>query len=318
MTQNLSRITRLLLTLVTVPALLAACKTDPKAEDEKTVEAPKEAVVEILSNAMDIIMPDTLASGWHNFRYVNKSEDTHFILFDKYPEGRTAEDAKNEVAPAFQKGMDLITAGKPEEGFAEFQKLPTWFFDVVFVGGIGLLGPKSAGDFTMKLDPGYYVVECYVKMPNGMFHVTMGMVTELVVTEEVSPTQAPEADVQITLSGESGITIGGEISEGETVFSLFFEDQKPHENFVGHDINLVKVAEGADLTVLEKWLDWSRPKGLISPAPEGFSFLGGINDMPGGNTGYFKADLSPGNYVLVSEVPNTSQKNMMVSFTVME
>ena len=87
---------------------------------------------------------------------------------------------------------------------------------------------------------------------------------------------------------------------------------------MGHDINLVKVAEGADLTVLEQWMDWSQPKGLISPAPEGFDFLGGINDMPGGSTGYFKADLSPGNYVLVSEVPNTSQKNMMVSFTVTE
>ena len=32
-------------------------------------------------------------------------------MFDKYPEGKTIEDAEKYVVPVFQKGMDFITAG---------------------------------------------------------------------------------------------------------------------------------------------------------------------------------------------------------------
>ena len=74
--------------------------------------------------------------------------------------------------------------------------------------------------------------------------------------------------------------------------------------------------EGSDISVLEKWINWAEPNGLISPSPKGFTFLGGVNDMPQGSTGYFKAKLIPGDYVLIAEVPNSKSKNMLKTFTI--
>jgi hypothetical protein len=44
--------------------------------------------------------------------------------------------------------------------------------------------------------------------------------------------------------------------------------------------------------------------------------MGGVNDMPGGSTGYFTATLDPGNYALISEVPDASGKNLLKQFTI--
>lgn len=78
--------------------------------------------------------------------------------------------------------MDLINEGKVEEGFAAFGKLPAWFGDIVFSGGSGLIAPKHTAITSVKLDPGYYIMECYVKMPNGKFHTLMGMAKPIIVT----------------------------------------------------------------------------------------------------------------------------------------
>jgi len=303
------------LLLVLLMISLIGCKADKTSKKENT---EKENVINIITEGMDIQMPDSISSGWHTFRYNNNSKDVHLILFDKYPDGITIKNTEHEVAPAFQKGMNLITEGKPEEGFAEFNKLPAWFFNVVFSGGIGLISPDRITETTMKLEPGYYVVECYVKMPNGIFHTTMGMATELVVTDKKSDGKELKADININISGSEGITYDEMFKKGEQVVSVYFEDQKVHEHFLGHDINLVKIDKGAEISVLENWINWADPKGLISPAPDGFTFLGGVNDMPKGSKGYFKINLKVGNYALIAEVPNASSKNMLKTFSIVE
>ena len=63
-------------------------------------------------------------------------------------------------------------------------------------------------------------------------------------------------------------------------------------------------------------MNWADPEGLIEPAPKAVTFMGGVNNMPKGNTGYFKATLEPGNYALISEVPNALSKNMLKTFLV--
>ncbi|MBR9855910.1 MAG: hypothetical protein GYB37_15280, partial [Algicola sp.] len=72
----------------------------------------------------------------------------------------------------------------------------------------------------------------------------------------------------------------------------------------------------ADLNSLIQWMNWMDPKGLTTPAPEGFTFLGGMNNLPSGEHGYFEADLTPGNYILISEVPDADKKKLMHKFTI--
>lgn len=297
---------------------LQSCKSDKDREVVDPVEVQKDNVIHIVTENMEFQMPDTIPSGWNTFRYKNLSPQTHFFLVDKYPQGKTLKDAKTLVIPVFDSGMKLINEGNSEEGFAEFSKLPEWFSEVVFVGGSGLISPGNVGETMIKLDPGYYMVECYVKMSNGVFHSSMGMIKELIVSDDVSDITEPMADIKIDISSTEGIVLNDSIYRGSQTFSVFYKDQITHENFVGHDVNLVKLGENADIEVLEKWMNWVDPKGLIEPAPEGVTFLGGVNDMPTGSTGYFTVTLEPGNYVLISEVPNPSSKNMLKTFTVSE
>jgi len=298
-----------------------SCKKESKSDpveqaSEEVIE--EDNAIEIVTNVMDFQSADTIPSGWNTFRFINKSSEPHFVLIDKYPEGKTEKDAIEEVGPIFQNAMDLINQGKQEEGFAEFGKLPEWFSQVYQVGGVGLVSSKTSAETTLKLEPGEYIIECYVKMANGTFHTTMGMAKTIVASDEDSGNTPPESTVEIKISKAEGIQYDKAIGKGKHVFAVHFEDQGPHENFVGHDVNLVKLIEGSDIGVLEAWMNWVDPKGLISPPPVGVIFLGGVNDMPAGGTGYIHADLEPGNYAFVSEVPNSLSKNMLKTFTVSE
>ena len=303
--------------------ILLSCKNETRTEQiqeeiievEEVVKAPLN-VIDIVTRSMEFQSIDTIPSGWNTFKYQNLSNETHFFLMDKYPEGKTVENTLTDVAPVFEEGMDLINEGKSEEGFAAFAKLPEWFGEIIFSGGSGLIAPKHTAVTTIKLDPGYYIMECYVKMPNGKFHTMMGMAKPIIVTEEDSGNQPPEATVNITLSGEEGISYDKPITKGKHIFSVFVKDQKPHENFIWHDVNLVKLENEANEDALEAWMNWADPKGLITPVPDGVSFLGGVNDMPAGRTGYFYVDLMPGKYAFISEVPNSKSKGLFKVFEV--
>lgn len=308
----------LLLSISFAFLVMQSCKTDKKQETNSTAEVEKENVIEVITRTMDFQMADTIPSGWNTFRYKNLSSQTHFFLIDKYPEGKTSADAEKFVAPVFDSAMKLIMEGKTEEGFAEFGNLPTWFSDVVFVGGTGLISPGQTAETTLDLKPGKYMIECYVKMNNGIFHTSMGMTKDLVVSGTDSGNKELKADVDISISSTEGIVFNDSIRSGKHTFSVYYKDQIAHENFVGHDINLVRLEENADLGELEKWMNWADPQGLIEPAPPAIVFLGGVNDMPEGSTAYFTATLEKGNYALLSEVPNTLSKNMLKTFVVYE
>lgn len=319
MKSNIFKLCTLLLVFV-----LFNCKSDKKSEsieetlvEEEIFNEPSD-VIDIVTRSMEFQSVDTIPSGWNTFKYQNLSTETHFFLMDKYPEGKTVENTLTDVAPVFAEGMDLINEGKSEEGFAAFSKLPQWFGEIIFSGGSGLIGPKSTAISTIKLDPGYYIMECYVKMPNGKFHTMMGMAKPIIVLDKDSGNQPPEPTVNITLSGEEGISYDKGITKGKHIFSVFVKDQKPHENFIWHDVNLVKLEDFASEDALEAWMDWSDPKGLITPVPNGVTFLGGVNDMPAGSTGYFYADLKPGKYAFISEVPKSKSKGLFKVFEVID
>lgn len=280
---------------------------------------PQASVVDISATGMTFLGPDEIAPGWTTFRFANASDMEHFAVVQRLPDGIGVAEQQAEVAPVFQQGMDLLAAGDVDAAMAAFGELPAWFGDVVFVGGPGLVAPGGVAQATVYLEPGTYLLECYVKT-NGIFHSydpdpnQYGMVHELVVAG--TPTDAPEptADIQIRISSENGFTVSGDLGPGERTVAVAFEDQIVHENFVGHDVHLARVTDDSDLDALEAWMDWSLPEGLETPAPA--AFVGGLNDMPAGATGYFTVTLEPGSYVWIAEVPNAREKGMMQVFDV--
>lgn len=321
------KISRMFMLMLLGLFLITACKDnkEKKSEEdqmEETDETEKQAsagseVFTVTTRSMEFSIPgDTLPSGWNTIRYKNNSNMVHFVVFEKYPEGRGLKDAEDSLVPVFQNGMDRIMENDMDAAMEEFGKMPEWFSEVVFSGGTGLVSAKSTAEITIKLEPGTYLIECYIKMPSGRFHSTEGMVEEIHVKDEDSKVKEPLADYTISVSGETGITMEGTPSAGEHIFKVNYTDQKQHENFAGHDVQLVRVEPGSDLNVLSEWMVWTNPKGFMTPAPEGYKFIGGMQEMSAGNSGYFKATLQPGNYVLISEVPGQKEKNLLKEFEV--
>lgn len=272
------------------------------------------AMVEVTTTALDLNMPKEIPSGWTTFRYSNKSQMTHFFILEKMPEYKgkqmTLENSKLEVVPAFQEVMDsLISEGQPP-----YEKIPEWYENVQFVGGTGLIGPGKITEITVKVEPGTYVMECYVKNPGGIFHSTVGMITGFVATQENTNDSPPKPSIEISLSSENGIIVQDDISAGEHLIQVTYNDQKVLEHFLGFDVHLVKIEDDTDISQLVSWMNWMNPTGFQVPAPA--EFLGGMQEMPAGNKGYFKVKLDKGKYAWISEVPDAQQMNMFKVFTV--
>jgi hypothetical protein len=318
-----TRFSKTIYSVLIVLLIITGCK-DKKSNEEPIVlkeekpqiEKSEPGIVEVVSNNMDFQLVKSIPSGWTTFKYRNQSSDTHFLILEKYPEGKTLANAKKEIIPVFQKAMDSINAGNTEAGMAEFQNLPEWFQNVKFLGGNGLIAPGKIAQTTVNLEPGIYVLECYVKMNNGMFHSFLGMLAELEVTAEKNEKEPPTPTSEINISTANGIEFDKDLEAGRHIFKVNFKDQNVYPNFVGHDVHLVKIAEGADLKALENWINWLDTKGLISPIPKGYEFLGGVQEMPAGYSGYFSVNLGEGHYAFISEIPEPSKYKMLKEFTI--
>lgn len=297
--------------------VITSCKEKkevPVVEENEKVS--QNNYVEVITNSMDFEMVDEVKSGWTTFQYINKSSETHFFILEKMPDTLGLETYKRDLFPPFTSAFEHFEKGEIEAGMKEFEKIPEWFSKVELAGGVGLTSKKITSKSTIFLEPGTYVMECYVRMPNGMPHTFLGMVKELLVSEESNGKIAPEADYNIDIASTKGITFIDSIKSGNYTFEVKFKDQKQYEHMMGHDVNLVKIDNDSLITNLGNWLNTMDFKAFRSPSPEGLLFLGGVEDLPSGNTGYFEVNLEKGSYVLISEIPNAIERKMIKAFKV--
>jgi hypothetical protein len=187
--------------------------------------------------------------------------------------------------------------------------LPEWFSSVIQMGGTGFIAPGETARTTMRLEPGRYAMECYIKTEEGIFHTTLGMIRLVTVLEESSSASPPEADMEITLRNFE-FEISGTPVAGENTIAVHFAE---HPEFgLGNDVQLARLDEDGDLQELIDWMDWMNIGGLQTPAPA--RFLGGTQEMPVGNTAYFTVDLEPGHYAWIAE--SAAAKGMVETFVI--
>lgn len=272
-----------------------------------------------------------MPAGWTTFRFENAADVTHFVAVQRLPEEAgdiTLDEYVNVVTQPFQRFLELFLAGddNPSSAFAD---TPGWFFDpgVTFLGGPGLTGPGRTSSTTVDLEPGRYVVECYVRGENDVFHSANGMIEMMTVTEESNGAPRPEPDIEVTISQSDGIELTSIprphparhrsiLPRRDYTIAVHYEDQATYEHLLGHDVHLVRINSGADRSELNAWMNWLSEDGLKSPKPQSVDFLGGVQDVPGGQTAYFTAEFRQGKYALVAEVPDPRSKGMFRGLTV--
>lgn len=295
---------------------LTSCKEKKEAEALQNLVEDKTNYVEVITNGMDFETVDEIKSGWTTFKYKNKSFEPHFFILEKMPDTLGLTTYKKDLFPPFISAFEHFEKGEMEAGMKEFENIPEWFFKVELAGGVGLTSKKTTSISTIYLEPGTYIMECYVRMPNGLGHVFMGMIKELKVINESNNNKPPIGNFKIGISSEQGITFNDSIKSGNYTFEVKFEDQKQYEHLMGHDVNLVKIENDSLVNDLNNWLNIVDFNAFRSPEPEGLLFLGGVEDLPTGQTGYFEATLEKGNYVLISEIPDAVGRKMIKHFTV--
>lgn len=294
---------------------LNACK-NVKEENNKSSNLESKNYIEVVSTGMNFEMVDEINSGWTTFRYSNKSNETHFFILEKLPDSIGIEKYQKEFLSPFKKAYSYFIEGDIETGNKQFNDLPSWSAKMEISGGVALTSPKKTSETTLFLEPGTYIMECYVRMPNGMPHIFYGMLKEFTVSIEDNGKKEPTADEEISISSEDGIAFKDSLTEGSYTFSVNFKDQKIYEHMLGHDINLVKIENEKHLKVLNDWVNLTDYTTFKTPAPEGLTFLGGVEDLFGDKKGYFNVTLKKGHYVLISEIPNALKRNMFKRFEV--
>lgn len=286
--------------VVLVAVSLFACQ--PASDEPGPVVAdpgPAETsagIVEVRVEDFAFHAPPQLSSGWTTFRMSNDGEQPHFMMLWKLPDDVDFAQY-GDMSRMFQEHYDRYTAGEvtQEELVSGLgAALPEWFGRLGAMGGVALTSPGRNAETTVHLEPGDYVMECYVVTPEGVFHGTEGMLRPLIVTEDDTGAEPPVADVEITLTNFE-MTVEGELTAGEHVFAVHAVEAAP--GIVAHDVNLARLSDDTSLDEVASWMGFI--DALRNPAPA--EFLGGADHLGGGSTAYFRATLEPGRYAFVSE-----------------
>lgn len=283
---------------------LVACQPpEPEGPVETPTETPatepvETGVVEVTLEDYSFLAPPRLRSGWTTFRMTNNGEQPHFMLFWRLPEGKTFDEYAAEVSQPFQQEFDRFYAGEVsrDEMLANVAgRLPEWFGSVEGMGGVGLTSPGRTSETTVLLEPGDYVMECYVISPEGKFHGSLGMLRPLIVDPESTGMEVPEGDIHISLSNYV-MSVEGETLAGEHTVAVHATENA--EGLIGHDVHLARLEADTSIDELVEWMSWIEALRPPVPAAE---FLGGADHLTAGRTSYFTVTLEPGRYAWISE-----------------
>ncbi|NIP81777.1 MAG: hypothetical protein GWM90_22180 [Gemmatimonadetes bacterium] len=316
------------LTVLGATALLAGCQSapelpeqhppapepEPAAAPAAEPAAPAAAyVVDVVAEDYAFEAPDEIESGWVTFRLSNEGEETHFLYLTRLPDDRTYDDYVEGISAPFNEIWHALRAGEMDKATAGQElgaKIPGWYWTGARpFGGPGLVAAGDVSRATVRLEPGTYVMECFMKTPEGEFHWAEGMIRPLEVLAEASGAPEPEADVDLTLTTE-GFATSGELGAGTHTIAVHFTEQ-PEAGF-GNDVHVARLDDGMDAEALVPWLDAFNVNGLANPAPA--TFIGGTHEQPEGGLIYFTVDFAPGRYAWVSEAPDV--RPLVQEFTV--
>lgn len=284
-----------------------------------------------------------ISSGWMTLEFDNRAHHPHFLYLGRVPQAAKDGAAEEGVAlldyyyehitRPFQWFMDTLVPGKTPDDNDLSDKyttdeaiFPPWFQSVLPSGGTGLTSGGRTSRTMLNLAPGDYIMECYVKDSDEVFHSYNGMLELLTVTDEGSEMSEPEPTIELTLSSD-GITMPDgrrRVAPGSHTVGVTVEDQQVYSHLLGHDLHLIDFNWRTGIRHVNRWMNWMAPGQLVGDGSEPGTFLGGVQTIltpallegSGSETAYFHVDLEPGFHAWLSEVPNPDDNGMLEWFYV--
>lgn len=224
--------------------------------------------VTIAANEFALRAPDTLTQGATTFNLVNEGKEFHHVWIARLENGRTMRDVSS-----------VLKNPGP---------LPPWIREV---GGPNAPMPEGGiANATGMLQPGAYVLGCWIPGPDGVPHIMKGMVRPLTVVPAAKPARAPVATVTMTLQ-DYGFTLSRPLTPGRHLIEVRNLAAQSHE------IELASLAPGKTAHDLLTWIH--KPEGPIPGAA-----IGGVSPIAKGEVGWFEVDLTPGRYAMICFLPD--------------
>ncbi|MBA2687351.1 MAG: hypothetical protein H0U64_04550 [Gemmatimonadaceae bacterium] len=217
--------------------------------------------------------PTVVPQGAHTFLMVNRGKELHMMEVTRLEQKRTASDAvsawnKNQATP--------------------------WAVDV---GGPNMVAPGDTSNATVLLEPGRYMLSCWIVAKDGKLHVMKGMFSEFEVRPVRVRRKVSKPDVNIVLS-DFNIDVRSPISRGKITFRV--ENKGPNE----HDVQLLKIRSGFSVRQVLDWMETPGASTARMPALP----MGGVVGMNSGKAASFTANLARGDYLLLCYVPDSNGK----------
>lgn len=237
--------------------------------------------------------PDSVPAGWTRIRAVNQGQELHHLTLLKLASGRTVTD--------FVAAVQANPETEPPNLFTE-------------AGGPNAVIPGAEGTAFINLEPGQYVLVCFIPSPDGTPHVAKGMVRALTVTPATGAA-AGEPRAAATIAGfDFGYRIDPSIAAGSGQIIKFTNEGQQH-----HEVLLVQLPEGKSIQDFAAAA--AAPDAGGSPPPG--TPLGGIGELEPGQSAYFVGSFAPGRYGLICFLADERgdgashfTKGMVAEFTV--
>jgi hypothetical protein len=248
---------RKLIPLAATALLLAACGgNDSKAN-----------AVELRGDEYAFVLPERIEGGWTTLEFTNSGGEWHEFALAKLDAGKTIADVHRYLA----------------DPKSQQQPPPAW---VQIRAGIPTLDAGEEAALTQKLEPGRYVLLCFLDAPDGKSHIAHGMLREFVV-EGDAEADVPDADATLQLGSWRAAP---QLEAGKRTIELRNDTDEPGSVF------LTSFRPGKTEKDLTRW----EQAGMHGPAPA--RFHGGVIDVPSHASVYYTVTLEKGReYTLLDD-----------------
>jgi uncharacterized cupredoxin-like copper-binding protein len=256
---------------VTGVLAIATAAVTPLAAQKATAAGDLPSVVNVKALDFKFEAPASIPAGTTTFRLTNVGKEPHHLWIVKLTDGKTPAD--------FNKAM---------RSWGSALKMPAWAIDV---GGPNTAGANETAEGTMTLEPGTYMLVCWVPSPDGMLHVMKGMVKPMTVTGPAATATEPTADITMMMDDYT-FELSKPITPGR--HTIRFENRAAQ----AHEAVIARLLPDKTLAQAVTWLN----AGQAGPEP--VVLLGGASGLAKGRHMFITADFQPGHYALLCFIPD--------------
>jgi len=202
-----------------------------------------------------------LPAGLTDFHLMNNGKEPHHLTLIRLAPGQTPANLAN------------LDPSKP---------LPE---GMTMAGGPNFAAPGGTAEAMVELQPGNYVMVCFIPASDGKPHLLHGMVHPLTVTANpAGSAAAPTPDITLKLSDYSFEPTPA-LTAGHHVIKIENAGPQPHE------LVLVKLATGKTAQDFLQWAEKLQGPPPGTPAP-------GVTMLSSGGIAFITADLTAGDYAM--------------------